>query len=95
MSTSIVIAFITIVVLLPALVAYFIAKKNIKFGWLLVMIMPFMFIFFYAELFQFLTPPQERPMSYDAPMDGVIYVIYGVPSAFISLVIWNAFKVKK
>jgi hypothetical protein len=88
---------IFIVCFLPPLVTFFLTKKaQSKILVLLVAIcLPFVVIFAIDTSYSLMGQSASNTVQYGAPMDEVIYGIYGIPASIISIIVWLIFQNQK
>lgn len=86
-----------IVCVLPILVTFFLTKKaqSKMFALLVAICLPFIVIFAIDTTYSIMAQPDSKTVHYGAPMDEVIYGIYGIPASIISVIVWLIFKKQK
>lgn len=81
---------------IPALLTYFIAKTGWLIGFLVPLVVPILSIYTIHKVSFYWYETNEAPMvGGGAPMDGVVYILYGVPATLICIMIWFQFRQKK
>lgn len=84
------------VFLIPALLTYFIAKVGKLIGILVPLMAPSLSIYTIIETSYYWYGIKDAPMEGGgAPMEGVVYILYGVPATIICTIIWFHFRNRK
>ena len=88
-----VIVLIVGVFFIPALLTYFVAKVGRLIGFIVPLIAPTLSIYAIIEASYYWYDIKDAPMvGGGAPMEGVVYILYGVPATIICIILWFHFR---